>query len=179
VTTETAEPSTPADATHVDASVPFNTVGFTVSSVGHAVAMRFKETLAPLELEPREFALLRAVGADEGATQQAIGDRQQIPASRMVAFVDALEARGLVERRLNPDDRRARALYLTKDGRKLLLRAFTLASGLERELCADLSAAQREQLIEMLWRVGARVDVPRGTHSAQAKGHFDEDEGGS
>ncbi|MGH2879628.1 MAG: MarR family transcriptional regulator [Solirubrobacteraceae bacterium] len=55
-----------------------------------------------------------------GASQQAIGERLQIPPSRMVAFVDALEQRGLLERRANPEDRRARALYLTDEGRELL-----------------------------------------------------------
>jgi DNA-binding MarR family transcriptional regulator len=152
----------------VDASVPFRSVGFTVSSIGHAVARRFKETLAPLELEPREFALLRAVGADEGQSQQAIGERQQIPPSRMVAFVDALEERGLLERRLNPQDRRTRALHLTDRGRDLLISAFALAAAVEQELCADLSAPEREQLIELLWRVGRRLGVTPGTHSATA-----------
>lgn len=146
----------------------FHSVGFTVSSTGFAVARRFRETLAPLHLEPREFALLRAVAADEGASQQAIGERQQIPPSRMVAFVDALEGRGLLERRHNPQDRRTRELHLTKSGRELLLEAFTLASGLERELCADLSAAERDQLIELLHRVGMRLGVAPGTHSAHA-----------
>ena len=97
---------TPAPQTD---DVPFRAVGFTLSSVGYAVARRFRETLMPLELEPREFALLRAVGAAEGQSQQAIGERLQIPPSRMVAFVDALEARSLLERRHNPLDRRTRA----------------------------------------------------------------------
>src|SRR5260370_40488319 len=87
-------------------------VGFTVSTVGYAVSRRFREILAPLKLEPREFALLRAVSASEGESQQVIGGRLKIPPSRMVAFVDALEARGLLERRLNPDDRRTRELHL-------------------------------------------------------------------
>ena len=147
-------------------SAPFESVGFTVSSIGHAVSRRFKETVAPLGLEPRAFALLRAVSADEGASQQAIGERQEIPPSRMVALVDALEERELLERRPNPQDRRARELYLTRSGRKLLLRAFTLASSLESDLCADLSAAEREQLIDMLQRVGMRLGVTPGTHAA-------------
>jgi DNA-binding MarR family transcriptional regulator len=149
-----------------DGGGPFHSVGFTVSSIGHAVARRFKETLAPLELEPREFALLRGVGANEGASQQAIGERYQIPASRMVAFIDGLEERGLLERRLNPHDRRTHALHLTARGRKLLLRAFTLASELEGDLCAELGAAEREQLIEMLQRVGLRLGVAPETHAA-------------
>ncbi len=149
-----------------EAHVPFESVGFTLSSTGYAVSRRFHQTLAPLELEPREFALLRAVGSAEGQSQQAIGERLQIPPSRMVAFVDALESRGLLERRHNPLDRRTRALYLTDDGRELLGRAFVLATGLERHLCAELSAAEREQLLELLQRVGAQLDLPPGAHAA-------------
>jgi DNA-binding MarR family transcriptional regulator len=151
-----------------DSGVPFHSVGFTVSTTGYAVARRFRELLAPLELEPREFALLRTVGASEGQSQQAIGERLQIPPSRMVAFIDALEARGLLERRLNPDDRRARALHLTDSGRALLGRAFAVAVGHERDLCADLSEAEREQLLELLGRVAARLGLPPGVHAAHA-----------
>jgi DNA-binding MarR family transcriptional regulator len=148
--------------------VPFRAVGFMVSSVGYAVARRFRETLAPLELEPREFALLRAVGAAEGQSQQAIGERLQIPPSRMVAFVDALEARSLLERRHNPQDRRTRELHLTEAGRELLGRALTLAAGLERDLCAELSDSEREQLLALLQSVGRRVGLSPGVHAAHA-----------
>jgi DNA-binding MarR family transcriptional regulator len=148
--------------------VPFRAVGFMVSSVGYAVAKRFRETLAPLELEPREFALLRAVGAAEGQSQQAIGERLQIPPSRMVAFVDALEARSLLERRHNPQDRRTRELHLTEAGRELLGRAFALAAGLERDLCAELSDSEREQLLALLQSVGLRVGLSPSVHAAHA-----------
>ena len=147
---------------------PYQSVGFTISTAGYAIARRFREILAPLQLEPREFALLRAVAASEGLSQQAIGERLQIPASRMVAFVDALAARGLLERRQNQEDRRAHALHLTAEGHRLLEQAFTLAVAHERDICADLSATEREQLLTLLQRVAARLGLPRGVHSALA-----------
>lgn len=140
-----------------DATRPFSSVGFRISSTGYLIARRFHEILAPVGLLPREFALLRAVGAAEGQSQQATGERLGIPPSRMVAFVDGLEERGLLERRLNPDDRRARALHLTAEGRRLLGRAFELAAQHERDLCADLSEAEREQMLDLLDRVSARL----------------------
>jgi DNA-binding MarR family transcriptional regulator len=161
VSTETAAT---ASATHA------RSVSFTLSSLGYAVARRFRTTLEPSGLEPREFALLRAVAPIEGASQQAIAERLLIPASRMVAFVDALEERGLLERRHKPDDRRVRALYLTDEGRELLASAFTLAGELERDLCARLSDAEREQLLNALQRVGAQLGLAPGTHAA----HLDE-----
>jgi DNA-binding MarR family transcriptional regulator len=140
-----------------------------LSTSGYAVARDFRQLLAPLELEPREFALLRAVAGNEGATQQAIGAQLQIPASRMVALVDALEARGLLERRRNPADRRTRALHLTDAGSGLLARAIALASEYERDLCADLSAEEREQLLDLLQRVAVRLGLPPGVHAALAE----------
>jgi DNA-binding MarR family transcriptional regulator len=147
---------------------PFRSVGFLASSIGYAVSRRFRQTLAPLELEPREFALLRAVSVAEGQSQQAIGERLQIPPSRMVAFVDALEGRALLERRHNPLDRRTRELHLTPAGRQLLGRAFQLAAGLENDLCADLSAPEREQLIGSLQRVGLQLGLPPSAHGAHS-----------
>jgi DNA-binding MarR family transcriptional regulator len=141
-----------------------------VSTTGYAIARRFREILAPLELEPRDFALLRAIGAAEGSSQQALGERMRILPSRMVAFIDALQARGLLERRPNPEDRRSHALHLTEDGRSLLGRAFALAVGHERDLCADLSNDEREQLLDLLQRVGLRLGLSAGVHAAH-EGH--------
>jgi DNA-binding MarR family transcriptional regulator len=151
-----------------ESSAPFQAVGFGLSSIGFAVAKRFRETLAPLELEPREFALLRGVAAAEGQSQQAIAEQLHIPPSRMVAFVDALEQRALLERRHNPHDRRTRELYLTAEGQRLLGRAFQLALGFERELCADLTAAERQELLALLQRVGLQLGVASGSHATHA-----------
>jgi len=152
-------------------AVPFRTVGFNLSSLGFAVSRRFRQTLAPLDLEPREFALLRAVAAAEGQSQQAIAEALQIPASRMVAFVDALEARRLLERRMNPQDRRARALHLTPDGHRLLSSAMNAAIGLEQEICAAFSPQERDLLLDLLQRVGAQLGLyaeGQATHAHSA-----------
>lgn len=151
-----------------DASMPFHSVGFSLSTTGYAVSRRFHEILAPLDLEPRDFALLRAVRAAEGLSQQALAERMRILPSRMVAFIDALETRGLLERRHNREDRRARALHLTGDGRDLLDRALTLALGHERDICADLTAEEREQLLELLQRVALSLGLPAGAHASHA-----------
>lgn len=148
-----------------DAERPFRSVGFTISTTGYAIARLFRELLAPLGLEPREFALLRTVATSEGVTQQAIGERMGVAPSRMVAFVDSLEERGLLERRQNPDDRRARALFLTPSGRELLEGAFAVAVEHERRLSSGLSAEERRQLLDLLARVGAQLGIPPGVHA--------------
>jgi DNA-binding MarR family transcriptional regulator len=127
-------------------------------SLGRAVASTFSARLAPLELELREFALLRRIDSSEGGSQQAMGERLGIPPSRMVALVDRLEVRGMLERRPSPKDRRAHALYLTPAGKRLLVEAVKLASALESELTRELDAAERIQLIDLLDRLACNVE---------------------
>ena len=155
-------PVTAADMAPADAERAYRSVGFTISSIGYAIARHFHERLAPLGLDPREYGLLHSVATTEGVTQQAIAERMRLPASRMVAFVDSLEQRGLLERRPNPDDRRARALFLTDEGRELLRRAFVVPTEQEQLLTSQLSDQERNQLLNLLSRVGMQVGVAPG-----------------
>jgi len=145
---------------------PFRGVAFNLSSLGHAVSRGFKEILEPFELHPREFAVLRAVGFQEGQAQHALGDRLQIPGSRMVSIVDELEARGFVERRPNPADRRVRELHLTDAGRKALDQAFERAVAFEQQVAGPLAADERERLLDLLERISANLGIGPGAHTA-------------
>jgi DNA-binding MarR family transcriptional regulator len=147
-------------------SEPFRSVAFNLSALGYAVSRRFKEALAAFDLHPREFSVLRTVAFLEGQSQQALGDRLQIPRSRMVSIVDELEARELVERRPNAADRRVRELYLTDAGRQLLEQALQEATAYEREVVAPLTEEERQQLFELLDRISEHLGVGRGAHPA-------------
>jgi DNA-binding MarR family transcriptional regulator len=149
---------------------PFRAIGFLLSSVGHAVSLGFTQQLAPLGIEPREFALLRVVGQEEGRTQQAVGEDLGVHPSRMVSLVDGLEARGMIERRPHPLDRRARALHLTDAGRRLLGEAYAAGSAFERHLIAGLDEGECETLRDALESMLARLAVPPGVHAAHLDG---------
>jgi DNA-binding MarR family transcriptional regulator len=141
-------------------------VGFLISQLGYLISGRFKDLLAPLGLEPRQFLVLRHVAQAQGSSQQALGQALRIPPSRMVSIVDSLERRGLVERRSNPTDRRARALHLTPEGRSMLARTVKVAVEHERVICGDLSPAEREMLLGMLRRLTVARRLVPGVHPA-------------
>lgn len=125
-------------------------VAFLVSRLGYEVTGELASGLAPLGIEPRDFRLLRALARTEGASQRSAGRSLNVPPSRMVALVDGLERRGLVQRRPHPSDRRAHALFLTSAGRLLLARALEVAAGVESGLCADLAPGERDALLGLL-----------------------------
>jgi DNA-binding MarR family transcriptional regulator len=82
----------------------------------------------------------------------------------MVALVDDLEERGLLERRLDPDDRRVRGLHLTEKGKETVEQAAAVAVEYETKLCSSLEGGERDQLIDLLRKIQqGQTDLP-GVH---------------
>jgi DNA-binding MarR family transcriptional regulator len=143
---------------------PLDSLGFLLSQLGFIAAKRFQAVLEPLGIDPRSFLLLRFILREEGQSQQALGETLRIPPSRMVAVVDGLEERGLVERRPNPSDRRARALYVTAEGRRLLGEAVKIAMEHEARVGASLTPDERRQVIALLQKLAAEMNLLSGVH---------------
>jgi len=143
-------------------------VAFLLSQLGYHSSRRWKVRLAPLGLDPRQVMVLRRLAGDEGRSQQALGDALQIPPSRMVALVDALEQRGLLRRRPSPSDRRVRTLHLTREGRRLLGEIMEISVEHEQELCSGLQPADRDQLLTLLNRLAAEQGLAEGVHPGAA-----------
>jgi DNA-binding MarR family transcriptional regulator len=76
--------------------------------------------LAAHDLHARQFGALVVLAAEGPLSQRRLGDVQGVDRTTTVAVVDALEARGLVERRRDVSDRRVRVVALTADGRRAL-----------------------------------------------------------
>jgi DNA-binding MarR family transcriptional regulator len=149
---------------------PFRSVAFMLSSLGYTVSRRFHELLRPLELEPGEFALLRAVAASAGESQHALAGRLHISPSWMVAIVDELEKRELLERRPHARDRRVRNLHLTARGRRLLKRAEQQAQRFDRTVTQALDEKELRQLLDLLDRIAAGLELRPGAHAALRDG---------
>ena len=155
--------SAPADGGVPGDQAPSN-LAFLLSQVGIHASRRFAERLEAIDLQPPLFRVMNVVDAAEGLSQQAIGEAIRAPASRMVAIVDDLEQRGLVERRPNPDDRRVHALHLTPAGRRLLARGRRIAKEHEAELTKGMSGADRERLVTLLRQIVEGSEIGHGVH---------------
>jgi DNA-binding MarR family transcriptional regulator len=157
-----------------DATTPLNippSVGFTLSQLGFATSGGFGQIVGRLGLEPRHYAVLRALRMAGGQSQQAVADRLQIPPSTMVSLVDHLERQGWLERRLDPADRRTRQLHLTRHGRQIVDKATSLGAEWEQQICAGLSDADRGQLLDLLRKVAANLGLGADTLPDHGTGH--------
>jgi DNA-binding MarR family transcriptional regulator len=139
-------------------------VAYLLSVVGTASSQRWQERMRQLSLDPREVVVLRMVAADPGRTQRSLAPALHVRASHLVAVLDGLEERGLLERKPNPNDRRAHALYLTRRGHAVLDDVMRVSDEHEAELTDGLSATDRASLEELLARIAHRQGVAPGGH---------------
>jgi DNA-binding MarR family transcriptional regulator len=128
-------------------------VGFLLAKTHLAARAAADPSLQPLGLDVRQFGALALLAGEGAMSQQALSVLQRCDRTTMVAVVDGLEAGGYVERRRNPDDRRAYALHITAAGRRALARAEKLVAEAEREFLAPLSPAEVRQLKDLLRRL--------------------------
>jgi DNA-binding MarR family transcriptional regulator len=132
--------------------------------VGAHAASRFAERLAPLALAPQHAGILRMLGSAAGLSQRELAGRLGILPSRLVALVDELEEKGLVERKDDPGDRRSYALQLTDRGRATLDEIGRVAREHGDAICAALSEAEREELANLLRRLAEEQGLTPGVH---------------
>jgi DNA-binding MarR family transcriptional regulator len=96
--------------------------------------------LAPLGISGREAAVLRAIDEPHALSQGEIARRMDVDRTTMVALIDDLQDKGLVQRRQDPGDRRKNVVELTDAGRDTVHRAASVAAQAEREFLSPLPA---------------------------------------
>lgn len=120
---------------------------------------RVNEELARVDARKWHYAALATLDEFGPASQAQLSDRTRIYRSDLVAVLNELSDRGLVERTPDPADRRRNLVSLTGAGRRQLRKLDKLIAIVEDEVLAPLTPAQRDQLTELLTLL---VDHHRG-----------------
>jgi len=76
-----------------------------------------------------------------------LGERLDITPGGVTRIVSSLEAKGVLERRVSPEDRRGVDVVLTREGSRIVGEIHEAARELHEEILADVSDGQREQII--------------------------------
>ena len=144
-------------------------LGFLLSQVASHASTRFTERLEPLGFKPAHVGILSVIREADGLSQQALGERLGIFASRLVGVIDEMEARGLVERRNSPTDRRSYALYLTEAGRIAFEQIGKVSHEHQDDIFSSLSDAEKNYMAGLLNRIAAQQGLKPGVHPSLRK----------
>ena len=142
---------------------------FLLAQVGAHAAAKFAERLGPIGLTPAHVGSLRVIAVSAGSSQQEVAERLGMFPSRLVALVDELQDRGLVERLENPRDRRIYLLQLTTRGQEVLQSIGRVAREHQDALLAALNMEERDLLASLLLRVADQQGLRPGVHPGFAR----------
>lgn len=142
-----------------EAGAPTRSVdhGILGSLVSHAVARAnlagdaaFHALIDDRSITPQRFWLLELVGANPGLQQVQLADALAFSRSAVTLVIDYWQARGCVERRADPADRRPSRIFLTTEGASLLAELQTRVLAQDARLCAELTRAECRELARLL-----------------------------
>ena len=124
--------------------------GFLLGYLGEKSRRNFIALLEPHGFHPREFGLMTVMAKRPGLTQQELAQLARVDPSSMVALLDDLERRGIAERRVDAQDRRRRAVYLTDKGQEQMRVLQREARKAAKSFLGPLSDDERDQLNTLL-----------------------------
>ena len=136
-------------------------IPFLLSQLGVYLAEDFVRRLEPFGVEPRAYAVLKALSEDDGRSQRELSTELGIHRNVMVTVVDKLEQQGLVKRMPHPGDRRAFAVTLTEKARDLLPKLDAQGRAQEDQITALLTEAERRRRCNTCNRCRPRPDSSR------------------
>jgi DNA-binding MarR family transcriptional regulator len=110
------------------------------------------------DLTPVQYAALSAIEAKPGMDQATLASRIAYDRVTIGGVVDRLVQKELVRRETNPNDRRARNLFVTEKGTQALSEIRPIVKDVQSILLEGLDADERRQFISLLQKACEAVN---------------------
>jgi len=136
--------------------------GYHLRRASSAFGADFAAAMDGTGLRQVPFAVLSVVAANPGINQGAVGRTLSIKRANMVALINELVDKGLIDRSVDANDRRAFSLSPTPAGEAALADAVQRIEAHERRMLADFNAKDRKLLLDLLSRIERRTPPTEG-----------------
>jgi DNA-binding MarR family transcriptional regulator len=134
-----------------------NNIAFLTSDVSRLLRKRFDVVSRRFGVTGPQWRMLAALRRTPGINQGALAQWLEVEAITAGRMIDRLEKSGMVERRADPNDRRAWRLFLTDAATPLLDELFGCATEVFDEAQQGFAPEERELLLALLERVRANL----------------------
>ncbi|MEJ1116514.1 MarR family winged helix-turn-helix transcriptional regulator [Paenarthrobacter sp. CCNWLY172] len=125
-------------------------VGLLLAKLHATGSLLNNKALADYGLRERSFSVLTLACSGLEPTQRELADFLSLDPSQVVSLVDDLEHRGLVKRAQGKQDRRAKIIVSTAEGRRIHNKARAALEVCEETQLAGLSEDENAQLRTLL-----------------------------
>ncbi|HTD89292.1 MAG TPA: MarR family transcriptional regulator [Burkholderiales bacterium] len=132
--------------------------GFLLKDVLRLYSLNFERHAVGLNLTLAQCRVLCYLQRNEGISQVRLAVLTDTDPMTLVRILDRMEGDGLVERRPDPDDRRARRLFLRASANPMLKEIWRFADRARAESLLGLSGPDRAQLVNLMRRTHSNLD---------------------
>jgi len=109
--------------------------------------------IADFDVSPSQYKVLMTLGETGPLGQQRLAELIGVDPRNTVPIVESLVERGLIEREVDPADRRRRVLDLTRTGRGIARDLASIGAEIERDILRPLSRADQARLRQMMLEI--------------------------
>jgi DNA-binding MarR family transcriptional regulator len=141
-------------------------LGESLVAAWHIFTRLANARFAEHRLTAARVRLIVALASGPGVRMGALADQLGVTGRAVTALVDALEAEGVIVRKMDPHDRRAIQLRLTDRGRDLVAEIRRLQVSVSEELFRPFADAERRELSALLNKFVAAHFESAGTEEA-------------
>jgi len=135
---------------NLDANLRF---GFLIHDVSRLRRIVVDRALKPLGITRSQWWVLAFLSRREGMTQTALAAELDLTKVAIGGLVDRMESGGFVERRADKKDARARRVFLTTEGQRLVETIREAVDAVETSILAQVTGSELEQASAVLLKI--------------------------
>ena len=132
---------------------------YLLAKTGSLAHQRWAAMLADFDVNPSQYKVLMTLSETGPVGQQRLAELIGVDPRNTVPLVESLVERGLIDREVDPADRRRRVLDLTGTGRGIVRELASVGTEIERDILRPLSPADQARLRDMMLAI---LDAPAG-----------------
>ncbi len=141
--------------------------GFLVNDVARLLRTTFDRRVRALGLTRSQWWVLTHLFRQDGITQSDLAEILDIEKATLGRLLDRMEAKDMVRRQTDDNDRRAKRVYLTAEVESSVQTMRTIAAEMRRDALFGLSRSDREQFVDSL--ITVKENLARLNESASSK----------
>ena len=128
-------------------------LGFLMHDVSRLRRTVFDDFMKPLGVTRSQWWVLAHLSRHDGMIQSDLANVLELGKAALGGLIDRLEASGVVERRPDEIDRRAKRVYLSSKGVQLIAEMRIKSHEMSERMLAGLNVGARKLLADMLMQV--------------------------
>jgi DNA-binding MarR family transcriptional regulator len=140
-----------------DAPSFLDSTWYLLARTGSLAYQHWVALIADFDVSPSQYKVLMTIGETGPLCQQRLAELIGVDPRNTVPIVESLVERGLIEREVDPADRRRRVLDLTRTGRGIARDLASIGAEIERDILRPLSQADQARLRQMMLEI---LDTP-------------------